>query len=64
MQRLTHWKKEGLKMQNRFFSKVRKMAKIRNQYNQAPHLTQDTNGKVTNTNNFGTKIFVAFELRK
>ena len=23
------------------------MAKIRNQYNQAPHLTQDTNGKVT-----------------
>ena len=22
-------------------------AKIRNQYNQAPHLTQDTNGKVT-----------------
>ena len=27
--------------------KVRKKAKIRNQYNQAPHLTQDTNGKVT-----------------
>ena len=27
--------------------KVRMMAKIRNQYNQAPHLTQDTNGKVT-----------------
>ena len=27
--------------------KVRKMAKIRNQYNPAPHLTQDTNGKVT-----------------
>ena len=24
--------------------KVRKRAKIRNQYNQAPHLTQDTNG--------------------
>ena len=23
------------------------MAQIRNQYNQAPHLTQDTNGKVT-----------------
>ena len=23
------------------------MAKIRNRYNQAPHLTQDTNGKVT-----------------
>ena len=27
--------------------KVRKRAKIRNCYNQAPHLTQDTNGKVT-----------------
>ena len=27
--------------------KVRKMAKIRNQYNPAPHLTKDTNGKVT-----------------
>ena len=27
--------------------KVRKREKIRNQYNQAPHLTQDTNGKVT-----------------
>ena len=29
--------------------KVCKGAKIRNQYNQAPHLTQDTNGKVTNS---------------
>ena len=27
--------------------KVRKRAKIRNRYNPAPHLTQDTNGKVT-----------------
>ena len=27
--------------------KVRKRAKIRNRYNQAPHLTQDTDGKVT-----------------
>ena len=27
--------------------KVRKRAKIRNRYNQVPHLTQDTNGKVT-----------------
>ena len=25
----------------------KKEAKIRNQYNQVPHLTQDTNGKVT-----------------
>ena len=28
-------------------NKVRKRAKIRNRYNQVPHLTQDTNGKVT-----------------
>ena len=27
--------------------KVRKRAKIRKSYNQAPHLTQDTNAKVT-----------------
>ena len=26
--------------------KLRKGAKIRNQYNQVPHMTQDTNGKV------------------
>ena len=29
--------------------KVRKRAKIENQYKQAPHLTQDKNGKVTTT---------------
>ena len=28
-------------------SKVSKGAKIRNRYNQVPHLTQDTNGKVS-----------------
>ena len=28
--------------------KVSKVAKIRNRCNQVPHLTQDTNGKVTN----------------
>ena len=28
-------------------AKVSKRAKIRNHYNQAPHLTQDTNGQVT-----------------
>ena len=28
---------------------VRKPAKIGNQYNQVPHLAQDTNGKVTNS---------------
>ena len=29
--------------------KVSKGAKIRNRYNQVPHLTQDTNGKVTDS---------------
>ena len=29
--------------------KLSKGAKIRNRYNQVPHLTQDTNGKVTNS---------------
>ena len=29
--------------------KVSKGAKIGNQYNQVPHLTKDTNGKVTNS---------------
>ena len=29
--------------------KVSKGAKIRSRYNQVPHLTQDTNGKVTNS---------------
>ena len=32
-----------------FCTKVSKVAKIRNRYNQVPHLTQDTNGKVTNS---------------
>ena len=32
---------------SRISSKVRKRAKIRNRYKQAPHLTPDTNGKVT-----------------
>ena len=31
------------------YIKVSKGAKIKNQYNQVPHLTQDTNGKVTNS---------------
>ena len=31
------------------FIKVSKGAKIRKRYNQVPHLTQDTNGKVTNS---------------
>ena len=29
--------------------KVSNSAKIRNRYNQVPHLNQDTNGKVTNS---------------
>ena len=31
------------------FFKTSKGAKIRNRYNQVPHLTQDTNGKVTSS---------------
>ena len=31
------------------FDKVNKGAEIRNRYNQVPHLTQDTDGKVTNS---------------
>ena len=33
---------------------VSKDAKIRNRYNQVPHLTQDTNGKVTNSQLYTT----------
>ena len=33
---------------------VSKGAKIRNRYNQVPHLTQDTNGKVTNSQLYTT----------
>ena len=41
-----------LNINNVFFDtivKVNKGAKIRNRYNQISHLTQDTNGKVTNS---------------
>ena len=38
-----------LKDCNQAITKVSKGAKIRNRYNQVPHLTQDTNGKVTNS---------------
>ena len=34
---------------NRKLLQVSNGAKIRNRYNQVPHLTQDTNGKVTNS---------------
>ena len=36
-------------MENHIAAKVSKGAKIRNRYNQVPHLTQATNGKVTNS---------------
>ena len=39
----------SLAQQNWFPLNVSKGAKIRNRYNQVPHLTQDTNGKVTNS---------------
>ena len=37
-----------------------KGAKIRNRYNQVPHLTQDTNGKVTNSQ-LDKTIFISGE---
>ena len=37
------------KLSLNFNYKVSKGAKIRKRYNQVPHLTQDTNGKVTNS---------------
>ena len=36
-------------LKNHKATKVSEGAKIRNRYNQVPHLTQDTNGKVTNS---------------
>ena len=39
--------------------KVRKRAKIRNLYNQAPHLPQDTNGKVTTS-----QVDITYESRE
>ena len=45
------WPYNGIKAINmyvwRCWIRVRKRAKIRKRYNQAPHLTQDTKGKVT-----------------
>ena len=39
-------------------TKVSKVAKIRNRYNQVPHLTQDTNGKATEKKQF--RCFLLF----
>ena len=36
-------------LDEKYLLKVSNGAKIRNRYNQVPHLTQDTNGKVTNS---------------
>ena len=51
---MVYWKKgdvrqteKNAKIENE--KKVSKSAKIRNRFNQVPHLTQDTNGKVTNS---------------
>ena len=42
--------------------KVSKGAKIRNRYNQEPHMTQDTNGKETNSQLDTTNESLALEL--
>ena len=39
----------GILSNDTFSNKVSKSVKIRNRYNQVSHLTQDTNGKVTNS---------------
>ena len=45
---LVHCEIFDVKRWNKGAIKVRKRAKIRNRCNQVSHLTQDTNGKVTN----------------
>ena len=40
---------DGYKVVIRIINKSKKEGKIRNRYNQVQHLTQDTNGKVTNS---------------
>ena len=42
------WQFKSTRMTAGTSHKVSKGAKIRNRYNQVPHLTQDTNGKVKN----------------
>ena len=48
-QRLCNIKKSIRLFSVKLFVVVRKRANIRNRYNQAPHLTQDTNGKMTSS---------------
>ena len=47
-----HWRKD--QKQKRFVDilKVSMGANIRNRYNQVPHMTQDTNGKVKTTHSY------------
>ena len=46
---VSSWSKPGYEYRRKDAAKVSKGAKIRSQYNQVPHLTQDTKGKVTNS---------------
>ena len=61
-----HIKSKGIKT----IEQVSKGAKIRNRYNQVPHLTQDTNGKVTisrlDTTNESQEVspFLAGDMKK
>ena len=43
------WTSTIINCKSSFAIKVSKCAKIKNRYNEVPHLTQDTNGKVTNS---------------
>ena len=49
---------------DQYSDKVRKRAKIRNRYNQAPHLIQDTNWKVTTVVMGGTLAPAIFKPEK
>ena len=49
MNSIYNYERGFIQVCKRSIYKVNKGAKIRNQYNQVPHQTQDTNGKVTNS---------------
>ena len=51
---LLYWLTRSNRNPQNNYNKVRKGAKIRNRYNQVPHLTQDTNGKVTSSQLYTT----------
>ena len=52
---LLFWKDQCFRFEMITGYKVSKGAKTRNRYNLVPHLTQDTNGKVTNSQLYTTK---------